>query len=220
MEQRLKERLVGATLLVVAGIVFIPWLLDGRSTTRPVTQPLTLPQNGDAATRTKTIPLVDQRRQSQLPAQPQVELPTDVDTAPVEAPVARVAPEPVAVPVPRSPAASPSAATAQPRPTQTAAAQPPAPKAEPKPEPAPLSGDPVVGFAVQVGAFSSQSNAARLAERLSGKGYKAFVSRKVVDGRVLYRVRVGPEPTRAAAEALGARLKEDKQPVRIVEHPG
>ena len=71
-----------------------------------------------------------------------------------------------------------------------------------------------------MGSFASQANANKLAKQLVDLEYKAFVSRKRLNGRVMYRVRVGPRATREEAAGLAERLKIDRQPVRVVEHPG
>lgn len=95
---------------------------------------------------------------------------------------------------------------------------PPATFSTPMREAAAVS-DGTLGWAVQVGAFARQENAERLAERLRDKKYKAFVMRNVVDGRVRFRVRVGPVKQRADADLLAAALTEDRQPAKVLQHP-
>jgi DedD protein len=68
----------------------------------------------------------------------------------------------------------------------------------------PASGE---GWSIQVGSFASRANADRLASELKGKGFAASVSEGKSNGKKLFRVRVGPEPDKAAAQALGARLR-------------
>ena len=61
---------------------------------------------------------------------------------------------------------------------------------------------------VQAGAFSTESNAARLLEQLRAKGVeKTFVREDRVDGRALYRVRVGPIPNVNEFDRILARLR-------------
>jgi rare lipoprotein A len=61
---------------------------------------------------------------------------------------------------------------------------------------------------VQVGAFASRDNARRLAGRLEDADVDdVFLDRVKVDGRLLHRVRVGPLPDVAAADALTRRLR-------------
>lgn len=86
----------------------------------------------------------------------------------------------------------------------TAAAATVAPTA-PAPRPAPAvskTQDP--GWSVQLGAFRSSSEAAKVARGLTQRGYAARV-----DGEVSpYRVRVGRYPTQAAAAGASARMKQ------------
>jgi rare lipoprotein A len=61
---------------------------------------------------------------------------------------------------------------------------------------------------VQAGAFATQSNAARLQEQLRGQGVeKTFIREDQVDGRTLYRVRVGPIPSVNEFDRVLARLR-------------
>ena len=59
---------------------------------------------------------------------------------------------------------------------------------------------------MQLGRFSNRENAERLAARVSDKGFRSYLEPLQRDGKTLYRVRVGPEPSRADAEALAKRL--------------
>ena len=50
MEIGLKERLIGAVVLVILAVIIIPWVLKGGSApSTTVTKPLTLPQATTAA---------------------------------------------------------------------------------------------------------------------------------------------------------------------------
>ncbi len=62
------------------------------------------------------------------------------------------------------------------------------------------------GYAIQMGAFTDEAGALALQRSLSGAGFDSRVVRATDDGRDLYRVRAGPFPTRAAADAHAARL--------------
>jgi DedD protein len=72
---------------------------------------------------------------------------------------------------------------------------------------------------VQLGSFASRPNADKLAGELRGRGYSAFVSEFRGSGRVLYRVRVGPEQDRGRADALAARLARDGNKGTVAPHP-
>lgn len=81
-----------------------------------------------------------------------------------------------------------------PDPPTSAVVQP----AEPPESDAPA--DRLQGWVVQVGSFSVQTNAYRLRDQLREAGYAAFVQAFKHNDRALYRVKVGPELRKAAAE--------------------
>jgi len=121
---------------------------------------------------------------------PAAETPAGAASAEPERSIARAAPS-----------ASPSA-------PQAAA---PAPAAEPTP---------IEAWAVQVGSFASRENAERLSDQLTAGGFAAFIVRVEEGGRVLFRVRVGPEQDRARAEVLAQRLAGEVEATpKVVQHP-
>ena len=65
-----------------------------------------------------------------------------------------------------------------------------------------------VGYAVQVGAFTDKADAVTLVERLKKAGFIGFFEPVKTAGGTLYRVRVGPEISRAEAETLRASVAE------------
>ena len=285
MERATQERLVGATLLIVAGVILIPWLLDGSMTGTGVSQQeLVLPGGSDNGNETRRISLEVPRHDASsangspreldtrtvreassetsavsLPA-PEARKtvttspPETRDTSTTQAPArfAKPMPDSTAAKTPTKPAAAPTT-TRKPPPQETAPAttevastttsrKPPAASPSNVTKPvasAPansttdtLARSPAVtaatnapeaakeqAWAVQVGSFASQENAERLAERLRGKSYKAFVMRNVIDGRVRFRVRVGPVSQRNEADLLATALREDRQPARVLSHP-
>jgi cell division septation protein DedD len=99
-------------------------------------------------------------------------------------------------PPPEMPAEPAPAATPEP-----ARAAVPDPAATVQPVPADR------GWTVQVGVFAQAENADGLARKLESLGHSASVSRATAaKGKVLFRVRVGPVPDRAAALRLQSRL--------------
>ena len=66
-------------------------------------------------------------------------------------------------------------------------------------------------FAVQVGAFSENESAERLAENLRKKGFDVYVSAGVKVTQARWRVRVGPFPNRKEAERAAGRLKQNEK---------
>ncbi|MGE3511697.1 MAG: SPOR domain-containing protein [Vicinamibacterales bacterium] len=95
-----------------------------------------------------------------------------------------------------------------------AASSPPVVEAAPAVTPrgaapiAPNAVDPT-GFSVQVSATADLQEARLALERLAAAGYSAYVRTKTVKGTAMYRIRVGPLGSLAAAEEMAARLARD-----------
>ena len=49
-----------------------------------------------------------------------------------------------------------------------------------------------IDYWVQTGAFSAKSNAENVKEKLSSKGIASIIENRVIDGKTIYQVRVGP----------------------------
>lgn len=129
--------------------------------------------------------------------------------APAPATVKTEALPPASKPVAAVPAtaAKPATTTVEPKPAAPVPAKPLAatpPAAEPAAKPADTS---KTGFAVQVGAFASTSEATALRDRLRGAGFNSFTESVRTDKGTLTRVRVGPAMTRAEADQLKASVQ-------------
>ena len=193
MDQGLKERLVGAAVLVAIGVWLIPWVLDGPENPPDAgANSLQLPAVEEPMPmRTQTLKLGegDERAAETSPrATPAPAESTAATAAATEDPPAREA----------SRNAEPPASTSAPAPVAVATAPPP------KPAPAAAAGG---DWIVQLGTFSEEANARRLAQRASTFGYEPVVSNYRANGRTLYRVRVGPATTRAQADAKASALR-------------
>lgn len=91
------------------------------------------------------------------------------------------------------------------------------PAGEPQPANAPGSAPSAQGsFAVQVAASGSREDAEKIAQALKSRGFPAFLvpPERANANDKLYRVQVGPYPTREAAEAVKPKLEQEgfKQP--------
>jgi DedD protein len=62
---------------------------------------------------------------------------------------------------------------------------------------------------IQVASLGSPEAARGLQDELRGKGYPAFVEQARVNGKLYYRVRVGPEIDRARADGIARRLANE-----------
>jgi cell division septation protein DedD len=90
--------------------------------------------------------------------------------------------------------------------TDRRAAKPPAREAGKPAAPARSS----TGFMVQVAAYQRESEANGVRDRLTSKGYPAFVSSAATATGTFYRVRVGGYDKEAEAKSVAARLKREE----------
>jgi DedD protein len=218
MDDALKARLIGATVLVALAVLLIPELLSGRKQESPAAAPDVATARG---TRTFTIELAGGPQGATVN-----ETPPAVRNEPLPAPPAtESATQPAPVPASQPGAAEPVAPVTEPaqRIAQAASPEPSPPSAPsvksalPEPAPAPAPAIPGRGgWAVQVGAFGSAASAAKLVNQLQEAGYKAYVSPVSRSGKTLHRVRVGPEAERSEAESLVAGLKVRGLPATVV----
>jgi rare lipoprotein A len=144
---------------------------------------------------------------------PQPRISDEERRAVAAAPQARVESQPL----PPPPGIAQAPAVPVSRPLQPAAA-PPAPVVVATPAPGVVAMVPVkpTGIFIQAGAFTIKENADRLRSRLAHFGQANVVHAKV-DGRLFYRVRLGPIPVAERAESMLERLiAEGNQDARIV----
>jgi DedD protein len=180
LDKGLKQRIVGALVLVALAVIFLPMLFSREDELRQVS--------------------VDAPAMPERPAMAEVEL----DPVVVPEPVAEDEVPPVE-PVPQTPSASePIAASAQPAPEPQAQVQAKPPVATPPPTQAakPASGldanNLPVSWSVQLASLSSRAGAEKLQQTLRSGGYNAYI--RSFDG--MNRVFVGPVIERAEADRL------------------
>jgi len=223
MDIALKQRLVGATVLIALAVVVLPMLLGGR------------PESGTA--KTTRIEIAEPPQETQfgtrrfpVAAEPSAAAPADGSATPLELPApARPAPQEPATVGDADPAAVGHSDAGQPPVTAAgsesqpgdgpgaaeqgatvATAEPPvaAPSA-----PAPESSEPAPSatggrYVVQVASFGSVDNARKLATQLGGLGYAVLNDTVRSDVGTLHRVRVGPYATEAEAAQAVTRLRQ------------
>lgn len=215
MDPQLKQRLIGAAVLVSLAVLVVPVLLDGgyRETSRPRRDMAPMPPDQFE----QVVP--------ELPAEVQRELDAGLAAGTDELAeiAAQAAAQPGEAPIPPAAIVSgPAGEEAMPPPSP--AAPPPAPEAPaaaaaPAPAPAPLSAT-AEQWTVQLGSFASRDNAEGLLRRMAADGVKGFILPLEEGGKTSFRVRAGPVAGRAAAERLRKQL-EDSQSIRgmLVRHP-
>ncbi len=199
MDRSLKERIIGAVVLVVFAVMVVPVFLDGPSTrTEIITESVSLPGQNGQTRKTQTIVLERDRTE----------------------------PEPVPVSV----SGNSSSADNEPAVIHVKKDQPVADKSlgtgPVKSEPKAAGNTKLVQaisptgmWAVQLGSFSNQANADRLAADLRKQGFAAFLSQLQTESGSLHRVRIGPQKNREGAEAMAAKLNSAGHKGQVVTHP-
>lgn len=184
MNIQVKQRVVGAIVLVALAVIFIPMLLSGRGNVMPGIENSNVPPAPDyrfpPITQAPPAPVVDK-----------VVVP--LDAAEPEAPVADSVPQEMA-------------AAAQ---VEAPAAVSPAPAARVAQASNIPGATEVSGWVVQLGSFSSQKNAMALRDNLRAKAYATFVEAVNSNGKTIYRVRVGPELSKESADTLRQKLAQE-----------
>lgn len=210
MEEPLKARLIGASILVLLAVALVPELLSGPKNSAADGKAV----GGAKNTRTVTIDLggavADGARLEPRP---------DAASLPATAPSLPTVESPAPAPAPVvTEAQTASKREDQPAAREEAAVPPaPAPEAKPAVEPVVQAVAPAKGtFSVQVGAFGSEATARKLVADLEADGMPAYIAPLSKSGKTLHRVRAGPVPDRAAADKLAVRLKARGLPVSVV----
>ena len=212
MEQRLKQRLVGAVVLIALAVVAVPMLLDApldRNEEPPNTAPLPERPQGEfepsssAARGEPETPRLDAEVERQRAGSATSVTATDTGTE---------SEEPATVAADRVAAVTGSPATG------------------PDPQPAPGSADPFPpsrtpgdvsvgaqpvegsnGWSVQLGSFQRRDNARALRDRLLSSGYDAFVRAGASEQGEVFRVFVGSALDREQARRSAAKLQKELQ---------
>jgi DedD protein len=228
MDRRVKERLVGATILVALIVLVVPELLSGprASSTPPLEQGL------PASTREVQVDLAT----SKATPEPQAASAAS-GGSPAAAPAGRTGPDATGAPGGQSSTAATSAAGSpappdndMPPPITTLRAQASAPPLETPPPPPKSSagtlrsataGDSAAArrpaWAVQLGSFASKANAEKLVHQLqAAAGSSVYVVSGGSGSSLRYRVRMGPLADRGAAERVVLKLKAQGHAATIV----
>jgi len=192
MDRGMKERIIGAVVLVVFAVLVVPIFLDGPSSDAEiVTESVSLPGQNDQSRKSQTIVLERNRTEP--------------------------------VPAINGSASNRSAAAGNATTQQVARKTPPSAPAKSQAKPADNKSlakvSPTGMWAVQLGSFSNQANAERLAANLRKQGYAAFLSQLQTGSGQLHRVRIGPQGSRDGAKAIAAKLTSAGHKGQVVTHP-
>jgi len=181
MHRRLKERLIGAAVLVMLAVIFIPMILDDTSHTESAITDTNIPARPEADFNSRMVPLLESPGS-------EVQTPTAITDPTTEVTVA-------VTPAPAEHAEDTPAAEHAPAEIITTGKED-------------LG---LTAWVVQLGSFSSEANAESLNNELRQAGFAAFVEPLKQDNSLIYRVRIGPELVRADAEKLQSQLQAKLQ---------
>jgi len=207
-----ERRLIGATVLISLAIIFLPMILEHKPLMVDRGEMSNIPKAPEEKFQSSLI-------SAEVPeenAQPEAVIPTEPQQSkPVSTPPPRIADAQVI--------AEPTA-EAKPEPVVTKPQAKPEvkPEAKPKPvveKPAPVKSKPAKqqiqtksgssAWVIQVGSFSNQQNANKLVQRLRKAGLDTLDPQPAkVNGKQLYRVKVGPELDKRNAEKLLPKVKK------------
>lgn len=211
-----RRRLTGAVALVLAVVIVLPMLLDGEPAQVPSGINITIPSKSQPleplTTTTIKTPIIAGADKPVLTTEP----------APTKAPSGAVIAIPPSTPVIPTPVERPVAATATPSIPPIREAPATSPAAEPSrtddgsralallagrsPSAAPPAA--IGQFVVQIASYSTQEDAQTRRDKLRGEGVSnAFVEQGAIEGKNVFRLRVGPFVSRDAAQAAQTRLR-------------
>lgn len=183
MDRRVKERLIGASILVVLIVLVVPELLSGPK-----------PASAPASTATLQAPLAPEPTRRVTVDLRTSKPPASVEDEPAISPPASAA-------VIETPAAAPA-------PPATVSASPPS--AAPAPVEShkiPPTSTATSAWSVQLGSFASHANADNLMRQLKAQGFAVLIMTSGSGQSARYRVRIGPLADRESAERTAAKLK-------------
>ncbi|HET6545240.1 MAG TPA: SPOR domain-containing protein [Rhodanobacteraceae bacterium] len=203
MDSSLKQRLLGAVVLIALAIIFVPMFLSGSGPKKESeTLNLKIPPAPDREFQTRVLPVDNGTPSAGLPVQaaPPSVAPATVDTGkpPTSEPVTVVrAPPAETAGKPDADVSSTAAKPAAPAPGQAADSR----------------------FYVHLGVYAEAGNAQDLVAAIRRGGFPAFAEASTYQGKSAKRVRVGPYADRAAAEAARLKIRrlEPSVPGSVVE---
>jgi DedD protein len=199
MDRRVKERLLGASILVAIVVLVVPELLSGPKAGAPPAAPNAITPE---PIRNVTVDLATSKAQATSDPEP----PSAAPPPTARAPGAEISPgSGAAAATPAAPAALGANRAA------SARAVPAAPVETPSPSPISAA-----RWAVQLGSFANRANADNLVHQLKAQGLTANVSSGGSGQSLRFRVRMGPFADREAAERTAARLKSLKHDSTLV----
>jgi DedD protein len=235
MDRSVKERLVGASILVLLIVLIVPELLSGPAPAPVAPVDRSLPASAPEAVRNVTVDLATNRAAPQEPildAAASSVQPAETPSGEAASAAAETSSAPTTPSAPLRPSLSvvpleseaPAPTTATRGPTATTATGAAAATATTvtgatavpgaKGASAPLAQR--HAWAVQLGSFASRANADKLVRHLKAQGFAVYEVPGGSGPSLRYRVRVGPMADRGAASQAAGKLKSLGQTPSLV----
>ena len=232
---RARRRLAGAVALVLAAVIVLPMVLDSQPTPVDDNIPIKVPERNTPFQPQVSEPQAAAPTEPSAPTDPAaVPTPPGVTSVPPVAAASNTPPAtthttpPATQPAtPAVPPVTPPKPEVKPKPEPAKPATPPkpetrsddgaralallegrnAPASTPKPD-APKPAASKGNFVLQIAAYTTSEDAQSRRGKLHQAGVtNAFVEQATINGKQQYRLRVGPFPSREAAQAAQARLR-------------
>jgi DedD protein len=215
METPVKQRLIGALVLALVAILFLPMLLKPDVKAPDVSEvPLDMPKAPESKFETHDLPL--NVPSGKTPAGGVLGVPKPpIETPIIDAPVIDAPADAVQTPAPDSLSPLSSKPLEVPKPAEVKPTVVATKPAEVKPSVAaikPVEIKPAAvaagNFTIAIGSFTKLDSANALVARLKAEKLPVITEKITVDGKPAMKIRIGPYADRASAEA--ARLKADE----------
>jgi DedD protein len=208
MDLSLKQRLLGAAVLIALAVIFVPMFISGSAPQKSAemeTSSLAIPPAPDRQFDKRVLNVDPTATNPIAPGAVDADKSAVGNSSadPKQVATATVEPTPAAPVAPAMPPLATTHATAPPKPTPAAEVPKPAEAARLVPGQA-ASGR----YYVNVGVYASSRNAQDLVANLKKGGFTASTEPAEYQGKSAERVRVGPFADRATAEATRLRIKQ------------
>jgi DedD protein len=223
METPVKQRLIGALVLALVAILFLPMLLKPDVKVPDVSEvPLDMPKAPESDFETRDLPLnvpASKAPEGGVLGVPKAPVDSSIEPPATEDPATAEINSPGdVIPANTPPATTTLPATAKPVETVKPAEAKPTPAiskplaiekpAEPKQNDVKPAAIAAGNFTIAIGSFTKLDSANALVARLKAQKLPVITEKITVDGKPALKIRIGPYVDRASAEA--ARLRADE----------
>jgi len=235
MDSGLKKRLLGAVVLIALAVIFVPMLLPGHSNSGSQPVSMKIPPEPDSELQTRVLQVGPDAASAGSSARVTLVDPDHVATLDLSGRTAQPAPPGTAgLPMAATnesvasapPASIPKSSPGSSAPARTAASTGAASQGDKAPPVAAGKAEPLPGgagvaaaaiYTVNLGVYANHASADKLVAKAKQSGFTALAMPETWRGKSVMRVRVGPFPTRAEAEAARLKLKSIEHVSMTVE---